>query len=160
MGLVTLATEPLPVIPRACGSDAPALTLLALRSKAVWGYDAAFIAACRDELTLTADDLERHPTYLLQGQDGPIGHYQLRLRERIADVWHCFVAPETLRAGFGRRLWQHLEHTARAAGATRLEVDSDPHAEGFYLAMGMSRRGAAPSGSIPGRMLPRLVKAL
>ena len=62
MGLVTLATEPLPVIPRACGSDAPALTLLALRSKAVWGYDAAFIAACRDELTLTADDLERHPT--------------------------------------------------------------------------------------------------
>jgi hypothetical protein len=57
-------------------------------------------------------------------------------------------------------LWAHLEDAARAAGATRLEVDSDPHAEGFYRAMGMHRAGEAPSGSIPGRMLPHLVKAL
>ena len=43
---------------------------------------------------------------------------------------------------------------------THLEVDSDPHAEGFYRAMGMRRRGQASSGSIPGRMLPHLVKHL
>ena len=29
------------------------LTELCLRSKAVWGYDAAFMAACRIELTLS-----------------------------------------------------------------------------------------------------------
>ena len=43
---------------------------------------------------------------------------------------------------------------------THLEVDSDPHAEGFYCAMGMRRTGQALSGSIAGRMLPHLVKDL
>jgi GNAT superfamily N-acetyltransferase len=71
-----------------------------------------------------------------------------------------FVVPEAVRSGLGRRLWAHLERTARALGATRLEVDSDPHAEGFYLAMGMRRTGQAASGSIAGRMLPHLVKDL
>ncbi|MEE8545291.1 MAG: hypothetical protein V3T29_05715 [Alphaproteobacteria bacterium] len=33
--------------------EAAALTDLALRSKAHWGYDAAFMAACRAELTVT-----------------------------------------------------------------------------------------------------------
>ena len=33
--------------------EAPALTELCLRSKAVWGYDAAFMQACRRELTMT-----------------------------------------------------------------------------------------------------------
>ena len=42
----------------------------------------------------------------------------------------------------------------------RLEVDSDPHAEGFYRAMGMRRTGQASSGSIAGRMLPHLTKEL
>ena len=71
-----------------------------------------------------------------------------------------FVAPATLRGGLGRRLWAHLEDAARAPGVRRLEVDSDPHAEGFYTAMGMRRIGEAPSGSIPGRMLPHLVKEI
>ncbi|TCT06419.1 hypothetical protein EDC22_1111 [Tepidamorphus gemmatus] len=39
-------------------------------------------------------------------------------------------------------------------------VDSDPFAEGFYLAMGAQRVGEAPSGAIAGRMLPRLAKRL
>jgi GNAT superfamily N-acetyltransferase len=151
---------PEPVIRRADRRDAAALTDLALCSKAVWGYDAAFIDACRDELRLTSEDIERHPTYLLERHGETLGHYQLRLRAPTADVWHFFVAPTIIRGGLGRRLWAHLEMTARAAGAVRLEVDSDPHAEGFYRAMGMRRVGEAASGSIPGRMLPHLAKDL
>jgi GNAT superfamily N-acetyltransferase len=147
-------------IRRACGRDAAALTDLALRSKAVWGYDAAFIDACRDELRLSPDEVERHPTYLLEDRGQPLGHYQLRLRALTADVWHFFVAPNAIRRGVGRRLWAHLEDTARVAGALRLEVDSDPHAEGFYVAMGMRRVGEAASGSIPGRLLPHLAREL
>ena len=45
-------------------------------------------------------------------------------------------------------------------GVTRLEVDSDPNADGFYRAMRMGRTGRASSGSIAGRMLPDLVKDL
>ncbi len=71
-----------------------------------------------------------------------------------------FVAPEALRSGLGAGCGRISSDTARAIGATRLEVDSDPHAEGFYRAMGMRRTGQAASGSIAGRMLPHLVKEL
>ena len=141
-------------------ADAAALTDLALSAKAVWGYDAEFIAACRAELTVRPDGIRRDPTHLVEADGRVLGFYQLRVDGAQADVSMFFVAPEALRAGCGRRLWAHLEDTAGAAGAARLEVDSDPHAEGFYRVMGMTRVGEAPSGSIPGRMLPRLAKNL
>jgi GNAT superfamily N-acetyltransferase len=139
---------------------ASALTDLALTSKAVWGYDAVFMAACRAELTLHPDSIRRDPTYLIEADGRILGFYQLRTRDVMAEVAMMFVAPEALRSGLGRRLWARLEDAARRAGATRLEVDSDPHAEGFYLALGMRRGGEAPSGSIPGRLLPHLAKEL
>jgi GNAT superfamily N-acetyltransferase len=147
-------------IRRATAGDAAALTALALSSKAAWGYDAAFMTACRDELTITAAGLAARPTWVLEEQGALAGFYQLRVAERVAEVAQFFIAPGRLRGGLGRQLWQHLETQARAAGCTRLEVDADPHAEGFYRAMGMARCGVAPSGSIPGRLLPHLRKAL
>jgi GNAT superfamily N-acetyltransferase len=147
-------------IRRAQPADAAVLTSLALTSKAVWGYDAGFMAACRAELTITPQRILRQPTHVLERQGRALGFYQLRIDGTAAEVAQFFVAPATLRRGLGRRLFAHLEATAQAAGAWHLEVDSDPHAEAFYLAMGMRRIGAAPSGSIPGRMLPRLVKGI
>lgn len=140
--------------------DAAALTDLALSSKAVWGYDPVFLAACRAELTVRADGIRRDPTYLIEAGERILGFYQLRLDDAVAVVGLMFMAPEALRSGLGRRLWAHLEDTARAAGVRRLEVDSDPHAEAFHRAMGMRRVGEAPSGSIPGRLLPHLAKEL
>ena len=154
------AGEPAAIIRRARADDAATLTSLALRSKAVWGYDEAFMAACRAELTITADSIAGRPTWVLEERGALLGFYQLRIDDRMAEVAQLFIAPGSLRGGLGRRLWAHLEAQARAAGCTRLEVDADPHAEGFYRAMGMSRVGVAPSGSIPGRMLPHLRKTL
>jgi hypothetical protein len=45
---------------------------------------------------------------------------------------------------------------ARENGATQLIIDSDPCAAPFYRRMGAYDLGQAPSGSVPGRMLPRL----
>jgi ribosomal protein S18 acetylase RimI-like enzyme len=145
-------------IRRARPADAAVLTSLALTSKAVWGYDASFMAACRAELTITPQSILRQPTHVLEQDGQALGFYQLRIDSAAAEVAQFFIAPARLRRGLGRRLWAHLEASARAAGAARLEVDSDPHAAAFYLAMGMRRVGEAPSGSIPGRMLPRLIK--
>jgi GNAT superfamily N-acetyltransferase len=149
-----------PVVRRATLDDAARLSDLALRSKAVWGYDPAFMDACRVELTISAESIRHQPTFLLEDRGRLAGFYQLRLSGASAEVAQFFIAPEALRGGLGRRLWRHLERTARNAGARRLEVDSDPNAEGFYLAMGMMRRGEAPSGSIANRLLPYLVKEL
>ena len=149
-----------PIIRRATERDAAGLTGLALRSKAVWGYGAAFMAACRAELTITADGIAARPTWVLEEQGAILGFYQLRTAGDVAEVAQFFIAPRRLRGGLGRRLWAHLEAQAGAVGCEHLEVDSDPHAEGFYRAMGMIRCGNAPSGSIPGRTLPRLRKEL
>ena len=147
-------------IRRAEPRNAAVLTTVALSSKAAWGYDVSFMEACRAELTITEESIFRHPTYLIERDGLVLGFHQLRVYGAFAEVAQFFVAPTTLRRGLGRRLWPHLEDSARTAGAMRLGVDSDPHAEAFYLAMGLRRVGESPSGSIAGRMLPRLAKEL
>ena len=144
----------------ATGADAAALTALALRSKALWGYDDAFMAACRAELTITPAQIAARPTWVIEEEGAILGFCQLRIAGRTAEAAQIFIAPGSVRGGLGRRLWAQLEAQARAAGCTQLEVDFDPHAEGFYRAMGMVRCGEAPSGSIAGRRLPHLRKPL
>jgi GNAT superfamily N-acetyltransferase len=138
-------------------AEASALTDLALTSKAVSGYDAVFMAACRAELTVHPDSIRRDPTYLIEA-DGPSSASISCGRVTVAEVSMMFVAPEALRSGLGRRLWAHLEDTARRAGATRLEVDSDPTPKASiwrwacaYLGMGMRRRGYLGDGHAPRR---------
>jgi hypothetical protein len=49
---------------------------------------------------------------------------------------------------------------AISQGAHRLSVEADPGAAPFYRRMGAQDVGLAPSRSITGRMLPKLIKAL
>jgi hypothetical protein len=46
---------------------------------------------------------------------------------------------------------------ARAGKFTSFWMIADPHAEGFYLAMGAVRLGETPSESVRGRMLPMML---
>ena len=144
--------------------DCAALTALALRSKAVWGYDAAFMEACREEPTIRPDMLDSDIVKALE-IDGPrgseiAGFYRLKLEKGVVEVYDFFIDPDHLRQGHGKRLWQALLEDARSYGIATLGVDADPQAEAFYAAMGMRKVGKAPSGSIPGRFLPRLTLAL
>lgn len=127
--------------------EAAALSALALRSKAVGGYDAAFLEACRAERNGRTVGLSR-----LAAGPGPGG--------ATAEVLLLFVEPDLLRGGVGRALFEVMEREARRLGAARIMASVDPGAEGFYRRMGMSRVGTEPSGSIPGRVLPRLEKSL
>lgn len=138
--------------------EATALSALALRSKAHWGYEADFLEACRAELTVSAADVEAAVVAVLE-TGGRLGAFHLlRPGDRLhtADLDFFYVDPDLIGAGHGRHLWRHMVGSARASGYDRLTIDSDPHAEGFYLAMGARRIGAVPSGSIPGRSLPLL----
>jgi carbon monoxide dehydrogenase subunit G len=56
----------------------------------------------------------------------------------------------------GRVLFEHAVAIARGHGATRLEWDADPYAEGFYAAMGGQEIGRSPSAAVEGRTLPRM----
>lgn len=96
--------------------EAGILTDLCLRSKAVWGHDAAFMAACRAELTITAQDFARSLIQVAVEDGRIIAMAQLAQHGRIADIDKLFVDPAALRAGAGRQLFDWCVETARAAG--------------------------------------------
>jgi GNAT superfamily N-acetyltransferase len=142
-------------------AEAATITSLAFRSKASNGYGAAFMAACRAELTFDAGRFARGETWLCEDAAGRVlGFFDLRREGETAELTALFVEPDGQGRGVGRALWETLEARAAALGARRIGVDSDPAAVPFYLRMGMSPAGAAPSGSIPGRRLPRPIKLL
>jgi GNAT superfamily N-acetyltransferase len=147
-------------IRRARLSEAGELSDLALRSKAHWGYDAAFMAACRAELTIQPAAIEAGEVWVAEAGEALVGVLEIIPKEPDAELRLIFIAPERIGQGFGAMLWDHAEARARAYQAQGIALDADPNSVGFYERMGMRIVGESPSGSIPGRMLPRMRKAL
>ena len=146
-------------IRRARPGEEEVLTALVLRSKASNGYDEAFMAACVAELTLPAEAIDSGEVFVAEG-DALLGMYRLIAKGELGHVEDMFVDPQAKRSGVGRALWVHMEARARELGCSRLGLDADPFAVAFYQAMGMKIVGESPSGSIPGRMLPRMEKTI
>lgn len=132
-----------------------ALSELCLRSKAHWGYDADFIAGCREVLRVTREDLQ-DPVAVTREGDTFTGIVRLSFPAEAAELAKLFVCPRHIGRGIGSALMRWARAQARAAGYDALRIESDPFAEGFYLAHGAARIGQAPSEVVPGRMLPLL----
>ncbi len=140
--------------------EAAALSALAMRSKAHWGYDAEFLEACRAELTLTSAFVEANPVVLLENGSHIAGFYSLVPWNADIELGHFFVDPPAMGRGVGRTLWHDAVERAAELGHTRLLVQSDPNAEDFYLKLGAERIGEVPSRVRAGRRLPLLVYPL
>jgi GNAT superfamily N-acetyltransferase len=162
--------------------DTGALTALARRSKAHWGYSADFLAACRDELTVPAEACAAvvvAETGDAAGTDraggpgdpdrpeagpvtGPVGFAWLGDRDGAGriELVALFVEPRAIGTGVGRLLFDDARARARACGARTLWWDADPHAEEIYRHLGGTTVTQVPSGSVPGRSLPRMELAL
>jgi GNAT superfamily N-acetyltransferase len=140
--------------------EAEFLTDLSLRAKALWGYDAAFLARCRAIMTVKAPNIERLPHYVAVLDGRIAGFYGLEPETDGIGLDYLFVEPDLVGRGIGRALWLHAVDTARRSGHPALIVVSDPNAEGFYLRMGCRRIGTRPSELENGRQLPLLRLAL
>jgi GNAT superfamily N-acetyltransferase len=136
--------------------EARLLSELALRSKSYWGYDQAFLDACRAELTLGPEDVEIKRVTVAEHDGQVVGFYALAGDPPEGTLADLFVEPDHIGTGVGRALWEHAMGVARTLGFARLTLEADPGAEPFYLAMGAHRIGSVPSGSIPGRFIPLL----
>ncbi len=137
-------------------AELPALSTLCLRSKAHWGYDEDFMAACREELTLTPADLAG--TSLAVGEEAGevVGLVQVEVEAGDCDLLKLFVEPGRMGRGHGAALFAWAVAEGRRLAARRMTIEADPDAEPFYRRMGAVPIGRAPSGSIPGRTLPLL----
>ncbi len=130
------------------------LSDLCLRSKAYWGYDDAFLAACREELSVREADI---PETIIAEHDGRVaGVAQVSVAGQHAELEKLFVSPDAMGIGVGRKLFQWCRDRAASQGASTLNIEADPDARPFYERMGGRVVGTAASASIPGRRLPVL----
>ncbi|MGB8996895.1 MAG: GNAT family N-acetyltransferase [Pseudonocardiaceae bacterium] len=135
-------------LPREAGE----ITALARRSKGYWGYDRAVLARMSDMLTMNADQI-RDGVVVVAEQDGALlGYYQLGGEPPDGELMDLFLEPAVIGTGLGRVLWDHAVKSASERGFRSLTLESDPHAEPFYLRMGAERIGEQEV--VPGRLLP------
>jgi GNAT superfamily N-acetyltransferase len=137
--------------------EAPALLELCIRSKAVWGYDEAFMALVRTALDGMQEQVAAGNVWVAAGADGGVaGMVALgpSAQPNTLDLDKLFVEPQRIRTGVGRALLTHAIIEARRRGAERLTILADPYAAGFYERNGARLIGEAPSDAIPGRSLP------
>ncbi|MFD9727918.1 GNAT family N-acetyltransferase [Streptomyces sp. NPDC059072] len=141
--------------------EAEALTGLVMRSKAYWGYDAGFLAACAGELRIRAEDVTARRVVVAEDEGGAVlGLASLEGSPPHAVLGLLFVEPAAIGRGVGRLLYRDVLRRAVALGVRGLAIESDPHAVGFYRAMGARAGevrpgiGADPTALVPFEVAP------
>lgn len=145
---------------RAAADECAALNALILRSKAHWGYDAAFMEACRAELALSPRDINQGNVLVMEDGGTLLGMADYSVCGAEGEIDKLFVEPSAMGRGVGKALLSRALADLAEAGATHVGLDADPEAAPFYERLGFSRVGEVPSGSIEGRFLPRLSLAI
>lgn len=145
----------MPAIRPARAGEAAALTALCVRSKAHWGYDAAFVRLCLPSLTVHEADIAAGRVLVAaEGCGPPLGLVEVRGEGATVGLEEMFVDPPAMGGGLGRLLFEAAADLARKLGTTRMTILADPHAAPFYERMGARFLRNAPSDAIPGRTLP------
>jgi N-acetylglutamate synthase-like GNAT family acetyltransferase len=136
--------------------EGAALSALMLRSKAHWGYDDAFMDACRTVLVIPEAQIAAGEVLVAERDGDVVGVAAITDAPPEMELDVCFVDPVAIGHGVGRMLVDAAKRRARDAGAHRMRVQSDPNAEQFYVALGAVRVGEAASEIDARRLLPVL----
>ena len=144
------------VIRRATGDDADAMSDLAHRAKAHWGYPVSWMREWDAQLTIIPGYIEMHDVWVAEIDGTIVGMCALEDRRTRWNLEHVWVDPSAHRAGIGRALVTAALDDARARRGGIVELLSDPYATGFYERLGARRAGEVPA-PMPGardRTLP------
>jgi GNAT superfamily N-acetyltransferase len=111
------------------------------------------------------DNMLAHPEYLIMGPEGltegrthvaeeggaVVGFATWVAADGVVELEDLFVDPAWMRRGIATALVSRVVEVLRAQGAERLEVTANPHALGFYRAVGFTDFGVAETafGSAP-----------
>lgn len=137
--------------------EANALAALALRAKAWWRYDDAFLAACKAELRVADAQIQAGQVLVARDPSGILGFAGFHFgSDGCCELSHCFVEPVHMSRGVGNALMAAVRTTLTAGGVASLLIQADPGAAPFYERVGAVLKGTMPSLSIPGRDLPLL----
>lgn len=142
--------------------EAEAIRALTLRSKAHWGYDAAYLADWADALDVGPDFLRASVSFAAEEGGALAGYYSLLFEPEAVPMntgaagpgwWldNLFVEPAQMGTGLGGLLYRHAAAQVQARGGTALYLLSDARAAGFYAHMGGRQIGEMAS------IVPRVV---
>ncbi|GEP59556.1 GNAT family N-acetyltransferase [Reyranella soli] len=135
--------------------ESQSLTALCVRSKAHWGYDAAFMTLSAATLNVNEADIALGRVLVAVDDAGrAIGMACVVPDGDMADLDALFIDPPAIGSGAGRALFDAAVALARKQGAGRMTILADPNAAAFYERMGARFLRNAPSDAIPGRTLP------
>ena len=137
--------------------ECEALSALCLISKAHWGYDADFIAACAPYLRVEPHLVEAGCSFVAEDSDGQVlGVCQINPGGKGGTLDLLFVEPDAIGSGAGRILFDEAVRRMKAHGECRITILSDPDARSFYEHMGARFIEDRPSDVFEGRTLPWL----
>ncbi|MFD4241668.1 GNAT family N-acetyltransferase [Streptomyces sp. NPDC058525] len=130
-------------------AEAEALTGLVMRSKAYWGYRPEALAAWAGELRIRPADVASCRIAVAEDDAGTVlGLASLDGTAPHASLGLLFVEPRAIGRGVGQLLYRDVLRRAAELGVRRLVIDSDPHAAGFYRAMGAVAAPGGPDGLV------------
>lgn len=135
--------------------EGKSLTALCVRSKAHWGYDAAFMKLSAATLNVNEADIAVGRVLVAADDAGhAIGMACVLTEGDTSDLDALFIDPPAIGSGAGRALFDAAVVLAQKQGARRMTILADPNAAAFYERMGAHYLRNAPSDAIPGRTLP------
>jgi GNAT superfamily N-acetyltransferase len=142
---------------KATGDDADALSDLAHRAKAHWGYPASWMREWDAQLTIIPGYLDLHDVWIAERDGVIVGMCALEDRGARWMLEHVWVEPALHRRGIGRLLVLQALEIARSHHARVVELLADPYAAVFYERLGARLIGHvhAPMPGARDRTLPR-----
>ena len=98
-------------IQRATPDQAEALTEIAFAAKRHWGYPERWIQLWSPILTVSAEFIEKHDTYIAYLDGEPAGFYAISVEDNKASLEHLWVLPES----YGQGHWCEIIQTRTLA---------------------------------------------
>ena len=116
--------------------------------------DREALLANPDAIELPLEQIERGHVFVAEIYGSIAGFAALVFRaDGEADLDALFVEPELWRHGVGAQLIEHCVDVARSAGSCVLHVVGNPHADGFYSAVGFDVIGTTQTRFGPGLLM-------
>ena len=140
--------------------DTGILTNILHRSKASWGYPPDRIEAFRNEYRITQATIVSLDMIVAETDNRPVAFAGGKMHEDCFYLEFLFVAPEVKQQGIGSLLLQRMADRARACSKTRMVLESDYFARGFYESRGFTTLSERPGQMSPDGVIPIMEKHL
>ncbi|MET1411528.1 GNAT family N-acetyltransferase [Roseibium sp. HPY-6] len=142
-------------------ADAPALTRILHRAKASWGYPQDKMDEFIETWGIKEATIRSLEVTVAERDGTPLAFSGVSVQEGdTLLVDFLFVDTGAQGSGVGSLLLKRVEDAARKKGLCRLHLESDFHAEQFYLKHGYRTLGTRPSEMSPGQDIPLMEKRL